>query len=591
MALDKLLTFTDYYNQLKTLDTLRQKWLSFMEQLKAVQDNLPEGTYLNAPYNISDSMLQIMRTSLDTILPSGTNVVKKIYKDLGVIRYNGKLYVGFPESDLNNYLSGKTTAERNLRRVVLLQGNNGCVGCCVRLINEFAPPQFSSSDHDILKCGGASTSWIYNYRWFEMEALGNLSTDGMVDLVSSNNIRINASDPNAIFYPKQQIDVVSSIHSCYGSIIPKEVDFNKTKFCMDNNISSSSFAIKTKPDRTTNGEIILTASKIGSSFIITVKPRLKEWQWVYTLLIFLGRFILLEAVEAECPGSCTQYPEDDVGGGDCIATRESYCTSVDASVCGQTYDSSTQGNAYYNVTLELKDESCGTSVQIEPVRSSPSATEPIFHCLNCPKDGVGGPKLCKASPRVYCPSGDPPTSCTYSAISTGSGCSMKRMYPQPQQLQTSNCTVNNDCTYRDTFRPSSTLGATDVQAYGVGSLEKLNVLQAFYNLWTFSSIIDHICIHTSINIVSSFIDFAKNISVPSQITRNTPFRDNFMICTDDGLTKDGLVLNYDSWGVVYNTCKCENNSDKSTCSNIAEIDSCGLMQVHIGNTTTWTFFP
>lgn len=591
MALDKLLTFTDYYNQLKTLDDLRKKWLSFMERLKAVQDNLPEGKYLNSPHNISDSMIQIMSNSLDTVLPSGTNVVKKIYKDLGVIKYNGTLYVGFPNSDLNNYLSGKTSTELNIRRVILLQGNNGCIGCCVRFINEFTPPQFSSGNYDILKCGGDSTSWIYNYRWFEMEALGNLATDGMVDLVSTNNIGISASDPNAIFSPRQQIDVVSSIHSCYGSIIPKEVNFNQTRFCMNNNISSSSFAVKTKPNKISNGTIIFTASKIGSSFIITVKPRLIEWQWAYPLLVFLGKFVLLEAVESGCPGDCTQYPEMEQGGGTCDGGPESHCTAVDSKTCSQQYDSARQGNAYYNVKFELKDESCGASPYREDVTDENGNI--IYHCGNCPKGATGGRQLCKSAPLTFCQSGDSPSSCTYSAISAGNGCNTINTYPPAQELIVNNCSIDNQCVDRETMRPSSTLGHTEVTAYGVGSRETLNKLQAFYNLWVFGTIINNMCVHTSINIIKSFIDFAKNINVPSQTIRDTPFRDSFMTCIDDGITKYGLSLDYDSWGVVYNTCDCVENSaaTEANCVNIAEIDSCGLMQVHIGDTTTWTFFP
>lgn len=592
MALDKLLTFTDYYNQLKTLDGLRQKWLAFMEQLKAVQDNLPEGKYLNAPYTISDSMLKVMRTSLDTVLPSGTNVVKKIYKDLGVIKYNDKLYVGFPESDLNNYLSGKTAAERSLRRVILLQGNNGCVGCCVRLINEFIPPQFSSSGYDILKCGGASTSWIYNYRWFEMEALGNLSTDGMVDLVSSNNIRRNASDPNIIFYPKQQIDVVSSIHSCYGSTIPIDVDFNKTKFCMDNNISSSSFAVKTKSDGTTNGEIIFTASKIGSSFIITVKPRLKEWQWAYSILVLLGRFSSqIFASSKGCNVECLWQPGEEFFPGDCISFQKSVCGS-DSSCSQSTKQSMNNSVTNYHATYSNHKVSCpngnipvkmdcGEDVKAEVQSSSCIPCTPSMNTkFTC---AVSSPTICQCNP--------PLQGCTANAIQQGIvpgyGCQSRttRVPAGTYNHQTCNSS-SQKCTVTQRRKPKETRETFYFKATGIGSGHSFEQLNGIYYLDNFLRVIDNMCVHSAISIIEAFNKFLKETNIPTNLTRNTPFPSLMTFCTVNYDITEGIIPFYTSWGVVRDTCSSEDEG-----SNIAEIDSCGLMQVHIGKTTTWTFFP
>lgn len=587
MALDKLLTFTEYYNQLKTLDDLRIKWLSFMERLKAVQDNLPEGTYLNAPYNISDTMIQIMSTSLDTVLPSGTNVVKKIYnKDLGIIKYDGNLYVGFPDSDLNDYLSGKTSTELSRRRVILLQGNNGCIGCCVRFINEFTPPQFSSGNYDILKCGGDSTSWIYNYRWFEMEALGNLATDGMVDLVSTNNISINASDPNAIFYPTQQIDVVSSIHSCYGKDIPKEVNFNKTRFCMDNSISSSSFAVKTKPNETSNGRIIFTASKIGSSFIITVKPRLEEWKWAYSILGLLGRFAILEYAGTSCgDNKCTRYYGKYFDVGQCVETP-SYICSHDKSC---DYLSSIGNNSRTNFTI-------GPSTVNPPLTDSCGRTILEVHgsggCVSSCR-GIGK-YLCDNLPPITCTNTNPPGTCMSASLHKGIGCQIINIYDPLKVVDIQTCSAaSNTCSTVRTYPPKTTLSRDEVVSPGVGDQKTLDILSGIYSLSTFFPIINHMCVHSAFNMINVATSWLNKINTPSTLTRGSPFPSDFKLCSLDDINNSGVVLSYESWGEVYNTCDCVDSSttEEANCKNVAEIDSCGLMHVHIGNTTTWTFYP
>lgn len=593
MALDKLLTFTDYYNQLKTLDDLRKKWLSFMEQLKAVQDNLPEGTYLNAPYNISDSMIQIMSTSLDTVLPSGTNVVKKIYKDLGVIKYNGTLYVGFPNSDLNNYLSGKTSTELNIRRVILLQGNNGCIGCCVRFINEFTPPQFSSGNYDILKCGGDYTSWIYNYRWFEMEALGSLATDGMVDLVSTNNIGISASDPNAIFSPKQQIDVVSSIHSCYGRNIPKEVNFNQTRFCMNNNISSSSFAVKTKPDRTTNGEIIFTASKIGSSFIITVKPRLEEWRWAYRILGLLCRFTLPVYINnAGCDFDCMWKPGEEFFPGDCIEYHPIIC-GYDPLCEAITHTSTANNLLEYHAVYETNEVTCyreSATTYKKTCGEKRKASLRSSACVSC-NPAVNAKFTCAASPPELCTCNNSWIPCDFTraysqGVSPGYGCTMRYTRLPPETYSHVEC-KSTYCSAVDRKKPKETREEYKFMAVGLGGYSLFYQLNALYYLDAFLQIIDNICVHSAISIIKNFNNFLKELAIPASLTRSTPFPSLMSFCTTSNNKTEGVIPVYESWGVVRNLCTY-NDADEP---NIAEIDSCGLMQVHIGDTITWTFFP